>query len=165
MTVPQLAPALSRKSLTNTYRYAGGTISILIGGEDTGGMFSMWESVQKPGSEPPLHVHNASDETFYVLEGNMRFMIGEQIFEAAAGDMIFAPRRIPHTFRIKSPIVRAITVCTPPGAEEWFRQMGEPATSFDLPDEVVPFSESDFPRMLALSKKLEVEFIQREVNF
>ena len=40
-------------------------------------MFSLWEDVQKPGSEPPLHVHHASDETFYILEGAMRFLIGD----------------------------------------------------------------------------------------
>jgi quercetin dioxygenase-like cupin family protein len=165
MTATQLAPVLGRKSLDNTYQYAGGTVSILIAGEDTGGVFSLWEGVQKPGSEPPLHVHHTSGETFYVLEGHIRFMIGDQIHEAGPGDAVFAPRGIPHAFKIKSDVARAITVCTPSGFEEWFLQMGRPAKSFDLPEHVASFSEADFAKMQVLSKQLHTEVIEREVDF
>jgi quercetin dioxygenase-like cupin family protein len=165
MLEAQLAPVLGRKSLENTYRYAGGTISILISAEDTGGTFSMWEGVQKPGSEPPLHVHHANDETFVVLEGKMRIRIGDEVYEAGPGDVVFAPRGIPHAFKIKSDMVRALTVCTPAGFEEWFRTLGEPAKSFDVSDQVAPFSEEDFPKMMALGKKLHTEIIARDVDF
>ena len=121
--------------------------------------------MQKPGSEPPLYVHHANDETFCVLEGKMRIMVGDDIYDAGPGDMLFAPRGIPHAFRIKSPVARVITLCTPSGFEEWFRELGERATSFDLPDRVDPFSESDFPKMIALGKRLQTETIQRELNF
>jgi mannose-6-phosphate isomerase-like protein (cupin superfamily) len=165
MIEAQLAPILGRKSLENTYTYAGGTISILISGEDTGGTFSMWEGRQKPGSEPPLHVHYANDETFVVLEGKLRILIGDDIYDAGPGDVVFAPRGIPHAFKIKSEAVRALTVCTPAGFEEWFRVLGEPAKSFDLPDHVEPFSDADFPKMMALGKRLQTEIIGRQVEF
>ena len=125
--------------------------SILISGEETGGAFSLWEGIQKPGSEPPLHVHHTSDETFQVLEDELRILIGDQIFEAGPGDVVFAPRGIPHAFKIKSPVFRGLTLCTPSGFEEWFRQLGEPAKSFDLPNEVAPFAEADFLKMIALA--------------
>ena len=160
----QLSPVLNKKSLENTYRYGGGTVRILIAGEDTGGAFSMWESVQKPGSEPPLHMHRTSDETFYILEGSVDFQIGDEIRAASAGDVAFAPRGIPHTFRIRSHVARAITICRPAGFEDWFRKLGERAMSFDLPEEVTPFPESDLPQMLALSKHLRVEILQQEVK-
>ncbi len=165
MTAQQLAPVLTRKALKNTYRYAGGTISILLSGDDTGGAFSMWEAVQKPGSEPPLHVHHANDETFCILEGQMRIMIGDDIYDAGPGDILFAPRGIPHTFKVKSPVATVRTICTPSGFEDWFRELGEPANSFDLPDTVEPFSEAVFPKMLALGKRLQTETLRREVNF
>jgi quercetin dioxygenase-like cupin family protein len=164
MTAQQLAPVLSRKILNNTYRYGGGTVSILLAAEETGGAFSMWEGVQKPGSEPALHVHHAMDETFYLLEGRVRFRIGDEVQEAGPGDVIFAPRGIPHTFRIKSDVARAITICTPGGFEEWFRQLGQPAASFDLPEVVAPFSESDLPKILALGRKLQVEILPADVE-
>lgn len=165
MTVAQLAPVLGRKSLENTYRYAGGTVSILIDGTETGGAFALWEGVQKPGSEPPLHVHHTSDETFCILEGRMRFLIGGQVYDAGPGDVVFAPRGIPHAFKIKSAVARALTLCTPAGFEEWFRVLGEPAASFELPDHVSPFSEADYPKMLALGRQLHTEVIGGNVDF
>lgn len=159
MTTTQLAPVLSRKSLENTYRYGGGIVTIRMTGEQTGGAFSLWEAVQKPGSEPALHVHHTSDETFFILEGRMRFQVGDQVIDAGVGDVVFAPRGIPHTFRVKSDVVRIMTLCTPSGFEEWFRQLGEPATSLELPEKVVPFAEADLPKMLALGKRLQVEVL------
>ncbi len=165
MTEVQLTPVLGRRSLQNTYRYAGGTISILISGEDTGGVFSIWEGKQKPGSEPPLHVHHGNDETFVVLEGRMRIRIGDSVYDAGPGDIVFAPKGIPHAFKIQSEYARALTVCTPSGFEEWFRVLGEPAASFDLPDLVEPFSESDLPGMIALGRKLRTEILARGAEF
>jgi hypothetical protein len=40
MTNAPLAPVLTRRSFDNTYHYAGGTVSILLSGADTGGEFS-----------------------------------------------------------------------------------------------------------------------------
>ena len=159
MTATSLAPAIGRKSLSNTYQYAGGTITIMLDGADTGGAFSVWEAEQKPGSEPPLHVHLGSDETFFIVEGKMQFQVGDQVYDAVPGDYVFAPRGIPHTFRIQSPVVRAITVCTPAGFEDWFRELGTPATSFDLPDTVEPPSEAERAKMQVLAKQLGVQIV------
>ena len=164
LTDTLLAAVHTRKTLKNTYQYAGGTVSILLSGAETGGAFSVWEAVQKPGSEPALHVHRANDETFLVLEGEMRVMVGERVFEATAGSVVFAPKGIPHTFKVKSPVVRALTLCTPAGFEEWFRQLGTPAKSFDLPQRAVPPSPVEMNRMVALSKSLQVEIL-REIQF
>src|SRR5215831_11064068 len=82
MTRELLAPAIARKSLHNTYRYAGGTVSVLLSGADTGGEFAVWEAVQRPGGEPPRHLHHTSDETFFVMEGAIRFMVGDRILDA-----------------------------------------------------------------------------------
>jgi mannose-6-phosphate isomerase-like protein (cupin superfamily) len=164
MTNVSLAPIVTRKSLSNTYEYAGGTIAILLSGADTGGDFSMWEGYQKPGGEPPLHVHHTTDETFIVLEGDLRFLVGDRIVDAPAGSVVFAPRGIPHTFKIKSPRARAITIATPAGFEEWFRQMGRPATSFDLPERVDPPTQEEIHKMIALGKSLQTDII-RPVDF
>jgi len=164
MTRELLAPVIARKSLNNTYRYAGGIVSILLSGADTGGEFAVWEAVQKPGGEPPLHLHHTSDETFFVMEGAIRFMVGDRILDAPEGSVVFAPRGVPHAFRIKSPQARAITLCTPAGFEKWFQELGRPATSFDLPDSVEPVSESGLRKMVALGHALQTEMI-RDVDF
>jgi len=57
-----------------------------------------------------------------------------------------------------------VTLCTPSGFEEWFRQMGEPAQSFELPADVAPPRESDFPKMMALTRQLQTELIPGDVD-
>jgi mannose-6-phosphate isomerase-like protein (cupin superfamily) len=46
----------------------------------------------------PLHVHHDEDEVWYVLEGALRFRIGEEEVEARAGGAVLAARGLPHTF-------------------------------------------------------------------
>lgn len=159
MTNTLMSPTIARKEPHNTYRYAGGAVSVLLTGDETGGTLSAWESVQKPGGEPALHVHHTSDETFFVLEGNLRFMVGDRIIDAPAGSTVFAPRGVPHTFRVKSEYARAITVCTPAGFEEWFQTLGTPAAKFEIDGQVQPFSEGDREKMITLARKLQVEII------
>jgi len=46
----------------------------------------------------PLHVHHADDEAWYVLDGVLRFRIGEEAFEAGPGSGVLAPKGTPHTY-------------------------------------------------------------------
>src|SRR6201989_1206480 len=58
-----------------------------------------------PGGAPdppryiaPLHTHNTDDKAWYVLEGALRFRLGEDTLEATAGGAVTAPRGTPHTY-------------------------------------------------------------------
>ncbi|MFN7692959.1 MAG: cupin domain-containing protein, partial [Burkholderiales bacterium] len=51
-----------------------------------------------PGG-PPLHLHPEQDEVFIVDEGEYRFQCDEVQSLLKAGDSIFLPRGLPHTFR------------------------------------------------------------------
>jgi mannose-6-phosphate isomerase-like protein (cupin superfamily) len=46
----------------------------------------------------PLHLHRSEDEAWYVLEGALGFLLGEETVEVSAGSGIVAPRGMPHTF-------------------------------------------------------------------
>jgi mannose-6-phosphate isomerase-like protein (cupin superfamily) len=46
----------------------------------------------------PLHVHHGDDEAWYVLEGVLRFRIGDEVFEAGAGSAVLAPKGTPHAY-------------------------------------------------------------------
>jgi mannose-6-phosphate isomerase-like protein (cupin superfamily) len=46
----------------------------------------------------PLHVHHADDEAWYVLEGTLRFQIGEEVFEAGPHSAALAARGTPHAY-------------------------------------------------------------------
>jgi mannose-6-phosphate isomerase-like protein (cupin superfamily) len=51
-----------------------------------------------PDTGPALHVHLSQEEWFYVMEGQVRFQVGDRRLELGPGDSFLAPRRIPHTF-------------------------------------------------------------------
>jgi quercetin dioxygenase-like cupin family protein len=45
-----------------------------------------------------LHLHREDDEAWYVLEGRLGFRIGAEERIAEAGEMVLAPRGVPHTW-------------------------------------------------------------------
>lgn len=46
----------------------------------------------------PLHVHHADDEAWYVLEGTLRFRIGDEILEAGPQSAVVAAKGTPHAY-------------------------------------------------------------------
>src|SRR5262249_10432053 len=136
MTLTTLRACAANKGLHNTYEYAGGTITVLIDSVDTAGAFALIEVMQKPGAEPPLHVHDREDETFYVMEGESAVWVGGEVHPLKAGESIFLPRGVPHTFRVRSEVARALNFISPGGFEDWFRMLGTPARSLEPPSSV-----------------------------
>src|SRR5512133_258674 len=65
--------------------------------EETGGAFEVYE-VGVPeeraglGAGPPPHTHREHEETFYVLEGEFEFFIGDDRAAAPTGTLIVVPR-------------------------------------------------------------------------
>ena len=141
MTTTVLAPATAGKTLENTLTFGTMNISILLTGENTGGAFSLMETVARPGTEPPYHMHQREDEIFYITEGHVSVMVDGVVHECFSGQAIFLPRGVPHTFRIRSEIARAVLVVTPAGFEKYFQAVGKPATSFDPPTERMPAAD------------------------
>ncbi len=100
---------------------AFGPKTIRITADQTGGRASVFEATVMPGEGAPLHIHHNEDETFHVLEGEIRVWCGEETFIAAAGGTAILPRGIPHRFRNESDApARAIVQCTPGGFEGFF---------------------------------------------
>ena len=133
MTTTALAPVAAGKSLSNTVSFGTVNVTFLLTGENTGGTFSLMESAMRPGTEPPYHIHDREDECFYVLEGHLSVMVDGVVHECRAGQTIFLPRGIPHTFRVRSEIARGLTVVTPSGFEQYFQAIGQPAVTLDPP--------------------------------
>lgn len=63
----------------------------------------------------PLHIHHSDDEAWYVLEGALRFRVGEEIFEAEPGSAVLAPKGIPHAYgnARRGQLARYLLVMTP----------------------------------------------------
>jgi quercetin dioxygenase-like cupin family protein len=54
----------------------------------------------KPGDGPELHVH-PYPETFVVVEGTVRFVVGDDEIVATGGMVVIGPAHVPHRFTIE----------------------------------------------------------------
>src|SRR4051812_15527011 len=64
---------------------------------------SVLERLAPFGDSPPLHVHHAEDETFYVLEGELRIRAGDGDIRIGSGEAGLAPSGVPHPHHVESP--------------------------------------------------------------
>lgn len=124
---------LASPTLSNSYWYIGHLISILISSNDTQGAFSVIHGYEIQGLEPPPHIHTQEEESFYLLDGEMEFTIGDELHRVSKGDWIMLPRNIPHTFRVISEKAEVIIHLCPGGFEEYFIAMSEPAGALEIP--------------------------------
>ena len=100
---------------------------------DTGGRLAVWEQLLPHRSSPPLHVHHRDDEAWYVLEGSLTFQVADTVVAAQAGSFLWAPRGLPHSFRVDSPTARLLGMAVPAGFEEFFLATGRPARTPTIP--------------------------------
>ncbi len=67
--------------------------------DETGGELLAWELLLAPGGRvPSSHVHPEQEETFTVVEGQMRFRLGGRRRLAGPGDTIAIPPGTVHSF-------------------------------------------------------------------
>jgi glyoxylate utilization-related uncharacterized protein len=82
---------------------------------------------------PPLHTH-AFDETFYLLEGELTFQVGDEVRIARAGEVAFALGGVPHTLANQSAeAARFLVVCAPAGFEREFGRRAAAIAGVDPP--------------------------------
>jgi mannose-6-phosphate isomerase-like protein (cupin superfamily) len=60
-------------------------------------------------------VHHTDDEAWYVLEGRLRFRLGDDVVEAGPGEAVLAPKGTPHAYgnARRAETVRYLLVMTP----------------------------------------------------
>ena len=75
----------------------GTTIQVLISPEE-GPHFAMRRFVIQPGGGMPNHTNLVEHEQ-YVLNGQARIGIGDDVFEVQQGDVVFIPAEIPHWYK------------------------------------------------------------------
>jgi quercetin dioxygenase-like cupin family protein len=101
------------------------------------------------GAAVPLHIHHDTDETFYLIEGELEVEVGGERFRAAAGDFIFGPRGVPHRWIVTSETAEMFVTCGPAGAglDAFFREVADPVGG-EKPSPRMPDAE-DFGRRMA----------------
>jgi len=117
-------------------------IRFMIGGEETQGNFALVEHPIGPRAlAAPMHTHEREDEYTYVLEGKIGVQIGEEVFVARPGDLVFKPRGVPHAFwNAADKPARALEIISPAGFERYFAELAPlfpPANQGPIDEEAV----------------------------
>ncbi len=134
----------------------GGLMKITARAADTAGALGALDArIVEAGYGPPLHVHSREDEVAYVLDGQIRFRVGDDEFVAGPGTWVWQPRGVPHSFRVESESARALMLFTPGGIERMFEQGGAPAGASNEPPQP-PQPDADTAAALAAEFGFEV---------
>lgn len=121
----------------------GGLYRIVSDAATLRGSCCVLDFTENPGGGPPLHVHTREDELFHILEGQATFWVGGTVHVARAGETLFAPRNIPHTFKnCSSEPFRMLCIATP-GHIEAFFDFGAPN-----PDGTAPSDDAIIERII-----------------
>ena len=102
-------------------------VRFMVGGDRTGGGFSLVEHPMSARAlAAPLHRHLREDEYSYVLEGRMGALLGDDVLEAGAGDLVLKPRGEWHTFwNAGEEPCRILEIIAPAGFELFFAELVE----------------------------------------
>ena len=107
--------------------FDGDTFYCKVSAKDTDGGMYMFESTRKNEGGPVLHIHYDTDEWWYVLQGEFLIKVGDKTYNAKAGDLVFGPRMVPHTFAKIGPGEAKVMICHQPAGkmEEYFKKLSE----------------------------------------
>jgi uncharacterized cupin superfamily protein len=93
----------------------------------------MMEEVCPKGSGAPPHIHVWSDETFYVIDGEITFLMNDEQKTVTAGSFVIIPRGTVHGFRVDSDSARILNQYTPASWETAVIALSEPAQDRKMP--------------------------------
>lgn len=135
--------------------FFGMLVLVKASGAQTGGRFCLTEQVGRRGVATPLHRQLADEETFFVLDGEVRFFLdGREPVSATAGATAYIPAGTVHAFAVVSETARWLNLTTP-NHEAFFRAAGEPARERVLPPEMPP----DMPAVMAAAARYGVDIV------
>lgn len=136
------APVICMPGQTHGVSLRGHPIAFLVTDQNTKHT-SMFEWMIPAGFATGLHVHRVQEETFYVLEGECEWHVGDEIVRARPGTFLFLPPGVPHNItNVSEAPARVLMTVSPPGHEHYFEELAklaargapDPAALADLRD-------------------------------
>lgn len=111
----------------------GSLVTALATTADTGDRFELLRYSAREGDAAPVHTHPKASESFYVTEGQLTMLVGEDELTVPSGSFSLVSPGEPHAFRVESPTATFLQIMTPGGIFPFFKEIGEPAPSATLP--------------------------------
>ncbi|MBY5370955.1 cupin domain-containing protein [Rhizobium leguminosarum] len=107
----------------------GHPMLFLVTGEDTKHT-SMFEWTIPAEFATGRHVHRVQEETFYLLEGECQWHVGDRVVHATPGAYLFIPPGVPHDItNVSRKPARVLMTVSPPGHEHYFEELAELAAA------------------------------------
>ncbi|WP_101951519.1 cupin domain-containing protein [Mycobacterium sp. 3519A] len=154
---------LGRAGESPAYWYRGVLWDVLMSADQTLGEFTFIEQIIPAGAGPPAHVHERQAEGFYLLSGEVEFVVGpdDEVVRAEPGAAVWVPKSTRHAFRVVSEEdARVLNFYTPGGFDDHLPYYGAQATARSLPPADLGVSELDRERQGTSGPKRDA-YLQR----
>ena len=125
-------------------------------------MMSVVDLTVKPGTTSAYHRHPNTEESIFVVEGDVEFRVGNHKFKASPGDCILAPKGVGHGLANIGNI-DARFICGYPNANPLREEISEPEFKFDNPTKNVFIRESAFNNCKSLSSVYTKFFLNKKL--
>jgi quercetin dioxygenase-like cupin family protein len=96
---------------------------LAAGTQTTDQKFTLVEFAGGEGVWTVPHLHRGMEESFFVLDGEFTFTVGEEKIPAGPGSYILVPRGTPHVMEAGTAGGRFLTLMVPGGLEEMFLEL------------------------------------------
>lgn len=118
-------------------------------GSDTGNQLVEWVDNVEPGVGIPPHIHTKEDEIFRVVKGQVEIMVDGKTTILNEGDVAFAPKNIPHAWKVVgTEKAKMITSAFPAGIEHMFTELSK-----------LPAGPPDFQKVTEICGRHGISFI------
>jgi quercetin dioxygenase-like cupin family protein len=149
-------PTLRKPGQGRTIAVVGDVYRFLATGEETADRYATWEAIVPPGGGPPPHIHSREEESFYILEGEITFTVGEEKTVATQGMFANMPVGSLHSFKNNTDkTARMILSVAPAGLEKMFFDVGVPLEEGST--EALPPTKEEIDKLLQIAPNYGIE--------
>lgn len=120
-----MEPEILQSGMGRSFPFAGGMLTVKEDGSRTRGELCAIEIVLPPrSSPPPQHIHLRHEETWFVVEGELDFTVGEVTTRVGPGGWVLVPLSVPHTFNNPGSVpARFLSTMTPGFYLNYFEEL------------------------------------------
>lgn len=144
-----MAATIVRAGERKPLNVLGMPLTMLCEASETKGNWSLFEEEVPLGMGPPSH-HHDWDEAYYILEGQVDFLIDGDTVRSSRGDFNYLPRGTTHGFKGASDRpARVLIFAAPAHGSEFFHELN--ARVRTIPD--------DLPKIPEIGRQHGIEFV------